>query len=38
MREKGTAPLILYLDTNWNGQLHTPVDLSPEESAHVEPG
>lgn len=31
MGKLGKAPLILYLDTNWNGQLNTPVDLSPEE-------
>jgi len=31
MGEMGKAPLNLYLDTNWNGQLYTPVDLPPEE-------
>lgn len=31
MGQRGKAPLILYLDTNWNGHLYTPVDLSPEE-------
>jgi hypothetical protein len=29
MREMGKASFIVYLDTIWNGQLYTPVDLPP---------